>query len=160
LLAGAEKQFTFDFSYNSFVPKEDPEYATQTDVWNDLGVGILNNAFEGYNCSLFAYGQTGSGKSYSMVGYGVDRGIIPIACENIFERTRSNDDPDLTIKVTCSMLYVTLAMLTFTNCTPHVSQCTFISEKFTWRRLETCSTLTPVNSKYETTLRKAFLLKG
>ena len=28
----------------------------------------------GYNTSLFAYGQTGSGKSYSMVGYGVNRG--------------------------------------------------------------------------------------
>jgi len=39
-----------------------------------------------------------------MVGYGADRGIIPIACENIFERMKGNEDPDLTIKVTCSML--------------------------------------------------------
>jgi hypothetical protein len=39
-----------------------------------------------------------------MVGYGVDRGIIPIACEHIFERVKTNTDPDLTIKVTCSML--------------------------------------------------------
>lgn len=58
----------------------------------------------GYNCSLFAYGQTGSGKSYSMVGYGKERGIIPIACEKIFERVAENTDPDLTMKVTCSML--------------------------------------------------------
>ncbi len=27
---------------------------------------ILDNAFQGYNCSLMAYGQTGSGKSYSV----------------------------------------------------------------------------------------------
>jgi hypothetical protein len=142
--------------------QDDPEYASQTAVWEDIGVGVLNNAFEGYNCSLFACewpwgacgraceeggdgeghafegfalclwgaacrvcplgtrssltnvclrarytcadGQTGAGKSYSMVGYGVDRGIIPIACEHIFERIKTNTDPDLTIKVTCSML--------------------------------------------------------
>lgn len=65
---------------------------------------FLSRLPAGYNCSLFAYGQTGSGKSYSMVGYGADRGIIPIACENIFERMKGNEDPDLTIKVTCSML--------------------------------------------------------
>jgi kinesin family protein 1 len=56
--------FSFDFSYNSFLARDDPEYATQAQVYGDLGVGILNNAFEGYNCSLFAYGQTGAGKSY------------------------------------------------------------------------------------------------
>jgi len=41
-----------------------------------------------------------------MVGYGADRGIIPIVCENIFERMTSNTDADLTIKVTCSMLEI------------------------------------------------------
>ena len=38
------------------------------------GRGVLSNAWKGYNVSLFAYGQTGSGKSYSMVGYGVNKG--------------------------------------------------------------------------------------
>ncbi|VDP71653.1 unnamed protein product [Echinostoma caproni] len=42
-------------------------------VFNDLGKGILDNAFSGYACSLFAYGQTGSGKSYSIMGYGPNR---------------------------------------------------------------------------------------
>ena len=48
-------------------------YASQQQVFDDLGKGVLNNAFEGFNCSLFAYGQTGSGKSYSMVGYGSNK---------------------------------------------------------------------------------------
>ena len=39
-----------------------------------MGVGVLKNAWEGYNASLFAYGQTGSGKSYSVVGYGANKG--------------------------------------------------------------------------------------
>jgi hypothetical protein len=54
-------------------------------VFKDLGLGVLENAWKGYNCSLFAYGQTGSGKSYSMVGYGNNKGIIPMACEELFK---------------------------------------------------------------------------
>ena len=34
------------------------------------------NALEGYNCAIFAYGQTGSGKSYSIVGYGANKGLL------------------------------------------------------------------------------------
>lgn len=47
----------------------------QKEVFNDVGVGILKNAWEGYNTSLFAYGQTGSGKSWSVVGYSANKGI-------------------------------------------------------------------------------------
>lgn len=42
-----DRTFTFDFSYNSFVPRDDRQYASQLTVWNDIGVGILNNAWEG-----------------------------------------------------------------------------------------------------------------
>ena len=48
----------------------------QKEVYNDLGVGVLKNAWEGYNASLFAYGQTGSGKSWSVVGYGPNKGVF------------------------------------------------------------------------------------
>ena len=43
-------------------------------MFDELGRGVLTNAWEGYNSTLFAYGQTGSGKSWSMVGYGVNKG--------------------------------------------------------------------------------------
>ena len=45
-----------------------------------------------FNGTIFAYGQTGSGKSYSMMGYGEDKGIIPIACERIFDNIKNNKD--------------------------------------------------------------------
>ena len=45
--AGKERMFQFDFSYNSFVPRDDEEYASQATVWKDIGVGVLNNAYEG-----------------------------------------------------------------------------------------------------------------
>lgn len=89
------KKFTFDFSYwshDGFIEKEDgylaaenAMYADQKNVFDDLGVGILANTWKGYNCSLFAYGQTGSGKSYSIVGYGANKGVVPVFCEELFK---------------------------------------------------------------------------
>lgn len=43
-------------------------------MYDDVGQSVLNNAWDGYNSTLFAYGQTGSGKSWSIVGYGVNKG--------------------------------------------------------------------------------------
>ena len=43
-------------------------------LFNDLGRTMLDDAFEGYNTTLFSYGQTGSGKSYSVIGYGSNQG--------------------------------------------------------------------------------------
>ncbi len=54
-------KFTYDYSYWSH-EESAPNYASQTTVYNDLGKSVLDNAWEGYNTSLFAYGQTGSGK--------------------------------------------------------------------------------------------------
>ncbi|GAM28391.1 hypothetical protein SAMD00019534_115670 [Acytostelium subglobosum LB1] len=83
-----EKSFTFDHSYWSF-DNTDVNYASQSIVFNDLGLEVLHNAWEGFNCSIFAYGQTGSGKSYSMLGYGEEKGIIPLVCEELFKRIDS-----------------------------------------------------------------------
>ena len=60
--------------------------ANQQRVYDDLGSNLLDHSFEGYNTCIFAYGQTGSGKSYSMMGYGEEKGIIPRICMNLFER--------------------------------------------------------------------------
>lgn len=63
-------------------------------MFNDLGIEVLDNAFDGYHTCLFAYGQTGSGKSYSIFGYGENKGVIPKFCEELFERIdKRNDDP-------------------------------------------------------------------
>ena len=131
--AEKKRKYTFDYSYNSFVPRDAPNFAGQGNVWADIGVGVLQNAYDGafaalyascdcllsasslphtlhfssgYNCSLFAYGQTGSGKSYSMMGYGADKGIIPIASEKIFDRIEGNTDPHMTFRVETSMLEI------------------------------------------------------
>lgn len=40
-------------------------------VFDDLGQGVLESAFEGYNACIFAYGQTSAGKTYTMMGTNV-----------------------------------------------------------------------------------------
>ena len=53
-----------------------PTHTQQERVYNDLGKSLLENSFDGYNAALFAYGQTGSGKSYSIIGYGANKGKL------------------------------------------------------------------------------------
>jgi len=94
------KTFAFDYSYWSFDGSKDrgdgyqmpdkghsngSKFCDQEKVFNDLGKGILKNAWEGYNSSLFAYGQTGSGKSWSVFGYGINKGIVPMFAEQLFK---------------------------------------------------------------------------
>lgn len=61
---------------------EDINYASQKQVYQDIGEEMLQHAFEGYNVCIFAYGQTGAGKSYTMMGKQEkdQQGIIPQAC--------------------------------------------------------------------------------
>ncbi|KAJ1656578.1 hypothetical protein IWQ61_003872 [Dispira simplex] len=99
------KPFAFDYSYWS-VDKGDPTYASQDKVYQDLGERLLDHAFEGYNTCIFAYGQTGSGKSYTMVGYGEDRGLIPLTCNALFERINSNTDSHLKYNVEVSYIEI------------------------------------------------------
>lgn len=104
--ADAQRTFKFDKSYWSF-NKADPNYAGQDNLFDDLGVPLLDNAFQGYNNCIFAYGQTGSGKSYSMMGYGEDAGVIPRICRDMFERINGlQSDPHLTCTVEVSYLEI------------------------------------------------------
>uniref|UniRef100_A0A8D0PJE6 Kinesin-like protein n=1 Tax=Sus scrofa TaxID=9823 RepID=A0A8D0PJE6_PIG len=66
--------FGFDYCYWSVNP-EDPQYASQDVVFQDLGTEVLSGAAKGYNICLFAYGQTGSGKTYTMLGTPVSTGM-------------------------------------------------------------------------------------
>ncbi|XP_061187944.1 kinesin-like protein KIF28P [Saccostrea echinata] len=118
-MAAEARSFAFDYSYwshdefketsNGYLEPTGSRYADQRMVFNDLGQGVLDNAWKGYNCSLFAYGQTGSGKSYSMVGYGNNKGIVPIFCEELFkgvEGKKQTAGENEEYQVTLSMLEI------------------------------------------------------
>lgn len=59
-------------------------------VYERLGRPLLDQAFDGYNVSIFAYGQTGSGKTYSMIGTQSEPGLIPRFFDQLFERINEN----------------------------------------------------------------------
>ena len=111
-----EKIFTFDYSFwshddykildDGYLSPISDKYADQKKVYNTVGKQVLDNAWEGYHCCLFAYGQTGSGKSYSMVGYGANKGIVPITCEEIFKSIEKNNQEDKKFEVQVSMLEI------------------------------------------------------
>uniref|UniRef100_G3SWA8 Kinesin-like protein n=1 Tax=Loxodonta africana TaxID=9785 RepID=G3SWA8_LOXAF len=84
--------FGFDYCYWSVNP-EDPRYASQDVVFQDLGTEVLSGAAKGYNICLFAYGQTGSGKTYTMLGTPASMGLTPRICEGLF--SREEDHPSL-----------------------------------------------------------------
>ncbi|XP_075345742.1 kinesin-like protein KIF1C [Mycteria americana] len=97
----ATKHFTFDYSYWSHTSEEDPHFASQRRVYQDIGEEMLRHAFEGYNVCVLAYGQTGAGKSYTMMGRqeAGQGGIIPQLCEDLFARVGREGSPDLTFSV-------------------------------------------------------------
>ena len=78
----------------------------QKKVFEDLGRGVVQNAMQGYNAALFAYGQTGSGKSYTMVGYGSNKGLVPMTCEELLRPVHENKNNQTQYQVTFSMLEI------------------------------------------------------
>ena len=110
-----ERRYTFDFSFwshDGFGTREDgytyplddgKGYKDQKYVFDKIGISVLDNAWKGYHTCLFAYGQTGSGKSHSMIGYGENKGIVPLACDEIFKRIKANTDKDKHYEVVAMM---------------------------------------------------------
>ncbi|KFM06377.1 StAR-related lipid transfer protein 9, partial [Aptenodytes forsteri] len=97
--------FSFDYCYWSVDP-EDPKYASQEMVFQDLGTSVLSGAFRGYNICLFAYGQTGSGKTYTMMGTPASIGLTPRICEGLFSRQDDYSDQAASCRVKVSFLEI------------------------------------------------------
>ena len=77
-----ERRFTYDYSFWSVSPQEN--FATQLDIFQQVGAPLIGHCMNGINCSILAYGQTGSGKTYTMIGYdamgGNETGVVPRLC--------------------------------------------------------------------------------
>ena len=67
---------------------------------------MLESVLAGYNCTMFAYGQTGAGKSYSFVGYGANKGILPLVSNQIFEKVRAGQSERHVFQIGCSYMEV------------------------------------------------------
>jgi kinesin family protein 6/9 len=80
----------------------------QEQIFESVTKDVIDNAFEGYNGTIFAYGQTGSGKTYTMTGpeerYS-ERGIIPRAVAYIFSEASRRTDSDFNIHISYLEIY-------------------------------------------------------
>ena len=48
--------FTFDKSYWSAGPRDEPRYCSQETLYNDLGIELLEHGFSGFNACILACG--------------------------------------------------------------------------------------------------------
>ena len=78
------KLFVFDHAYDWDSP--------QSALFNDVADPIVEQAFRGFNATIFAYGQTGSGKTWSMQGNSEEPGIIPQLNASLFRRVAEMRD--------------------------------------------------------------------
>ncbi|XP_076811338.1 kinesin-like protein KIF13A [Clavelina lepadiformis] len=100
------KVFTFDHCFWSMDCKDADKFADQSLVFKNIGVELLENAFQGYNACIFAYGQTGSGKSYTMMGSYEQPGLIPRLCSALFEEITANTKSNNSFKVEVSFMEI------------------------------------------------------
>ena len=63
-----ENTFFFDIKFFSKLSS----LATQSDVYREVALPLVDAVFDGVNGCVLAYGQTGAGKTYTVVGEDVD----------------------------------------------------------------------------------------
>ncbi|KAM8800468.1 kinesin-like protein KIF27 [Rhynchonycteris naso] len=103
IIIGRDRVFTFDFVFG--------KNSTQDEVYNTCIKPLVLSLIEGYNATVFAYGQTGSGKTYTIGGGHVasivegQKGIIPRAIQEIFQKTSENLSTDFKVKVSYIEVY-------------------------------------------------------
>ncbi|KZO94831.1 kinesin-domain-containing protein [Calocera viscosa TUFC12733] len=93
--------FSFDKSYWSAGPRDEPQYCSQQTLYDDLGKELLDHSFEGFNACILAC----SGKSYSWTD-GLDKGIIPLTCEELFRRVESKTAANRNLTFTVEVSYM------------------------------------------------------
>lgn len=90
--------FSFDRAYD--------ENTEQRELFEYVGLELLEHSFNGFNTCVFAYGQTGSGKSHSMVGYAEAKGLIPLTCSRLFDDASEKMDADPNLRITVEVSYI------------------------------------------------------
>ncbi|KAF8883405.1 hypothetical protein BD779DRAFT_1539769 [Infundibulicybe gibba] len=84
--------FSFDKSYWSAGPRDEPGYCSQQTLYDDLGKELLDHGFSGFNACILAYGP--------------DKGIIPLTCQELFDRVDSKRAADPNVSFTVEVSYI------------------------------------------------------
>ncbi|KAG6873983.1 hypothetical protein C0995_007939 [Termitomyces sp. Mi166 len=113
--------FSFDKSYWSAGPRDEPGYCSQQTLYDDLGKELLDHGFAGFNACILACGFLfyclGAGTYEVFVGIkmdklahrsidGADKGIIPLTCQELFARVDSKRSADSNLSFTVEVSYI------------------------------------------------------
>lgn len=91
--ATAPRQFHYDKVFGM--------YSRQDEIFEQMIKPVVDEAMEGYNCTVFAYGPTGTGKTHTIEGNVDDpdlRGLIPRTADWVFD-SLSAAGSDFAVKV-------------------------------------------------------------
>ncbi|KAK9236347.1 P-loop containing nucleoside triphosphate hydrolase protein [Lipomyces kononenkoae] len=102
------KEFVFDESLWSVDrTNKNARFVDQDALYDKVGRGSLDHAFEGYHTCILAYGQTGAGKSYTMIGTEGEPGLIPRTCYDLFQRIEklTTTTTTFTVKISYFEIY-------------------------------------------------------
>eukprot|EP01084_Bolivina_argentea_P164502 286004_1 len=94
---GRPRSFMFDHVFTG----------AQSEVYQAIGVPLLEDGFTGFNTCVFAYGQTGSGKTYSIQGEEGDaEGLLPRLCRDMLELQAAKMEADTTLNIKLTMSFL------------------------------------------------------
>ncbi|KAL5735804.1 hypothetical protein ACOSQ2_030592 [Xanthoceras sorbifolium] len=111
-LSVGDQKFTFNSVFDS--------NSNQEDIFESIGVPLVEDALAGYNATILSYGQTGSGKTYTMWGPPSamvedpsprsNQGIVPRIFQKLFseiQRVQQNSDgKQINYQCRCSFLEI------------------------------------------------------
>ncbi|KAH7912466.1 hypothetical protein BJ138DRAFT_1004364 [Hygrophoropsis aurantiaca] len=95
--------FSFDKSYWSAGPRDEPGYCSQQTLYDDLGKELLDHGFSGFNACILACECL---ISLSWARNGPDKGIIPLTCSELFVRVEDKKAVDPNINFTVEVSYI------------------------------------------------------
>ncbi len=70
-------QKSYNFTFNNVFNSE----SSQEEVFNSIGIGMINEFIKGFNVSLITHGHKSAGKSYTAIGDDLkyNKGFLPRA---------------------------------------------------------------------------------
>lgn len=93
----------------------------QDQIFEPIGIPMVEQVLNGFNCCCFAYGQTGSGKTYSIFGEGGEkRGLIPRTLDYLFKSLGSTGKQDIGLAVSFLemyyIIYISICSINYRYC--------------------------------------------
>ncbi|XP_043963959.1 centromere-associated protein E-like isoform X2 [Gambusia affinis] len=93
----SSKCFTFDRVFSA-------EEST-IQLYQDIAKPLVVSTVAGYNGTIFAYGQTSSGKTFTMMGSDRNRGVIPLAVDDVFQTIKTFPNKEFLLRVSYMEIY-------------------------------------------------------